>query len=110
MEVFRFNEIDERSSPKWTGEPPSYRKAFVALEPVIAEPVASATPGLASSRKAFQNAWLTVTALSVSGRLRSGAPFAFIRRQMDLTIDARLSPKSEENSKNGVSESLAHSL
>ena len=60
--------------------------------------------------KKYPNAWLTVTALSVSGRVRSGAPFAFIRRQMDLTIDARLSPKSEEKSKNGVSESLAHSL
>ena len=40
-----------------------YRKAFVALEPAIAEPgVASAIPGLASSSKAFLP---TARALSV---------------------------------------------
>jgi len=60
--------------------------------------------------KKYPNAWLTATALGVSGRVRSGAPFAFMRRQMDLTIDAGLSPKSEEKSESGVSESLAHSL
>jgi hypothetical protein len=60
--------------------------------------------------KKYPNAWLTATALGVSGRMRSGAPFAFMRRQIDLTIDAGVSPKSEEKSESGVSESLAHSL
>jgi hypothetical protein len=129
MEVFRFNESTNEAARNGQESHSSIERHSSLWNRLSLSRFASANRlralrSLRLSRKAtlerlsdwhnndkkYPNAWLTATALSVSGRVRSGAPFAFMRRQMDLTIDARLSPKSEEKSKSGVSESLAHSL